>query len=507
MPSRRRIVPSRQPFPEALPAVLVHVWFFEGYTDVCELRYTRGFSASDLVTTLGRLRRVSKEFKALVDRTFAEWQTITGVVDGFWNDFPVATLYDLRASCCRSCLYCAKELDPRGQWRRFAGVARRITDDSKVRDAPTLTCEHCRDKHFRERVYEVHLAFDGASDFPIFFKNTTGPPTPFEKFSGVANSMVLARNKLFQNHLRARHQQSLRRSIELRLIRKAKKKDARIEMARRLGVRAKSRAHERQTDYSYEVDAGVSMQGVVSERFLKRAGAACVAADGFLPHGPFEFGKTWQSTTTADLFMLSSDGYSEVAMRERLRVMGLLAKRTVVATLRGVRFLTPRRRGLVAFYPRTFDSLAVWLQVESVPTPTRSSGDVGLAGLEVVVDGRWLHEHFAYRDLPELRDARVDALVLASERKRLKADERGRFNAEAIRNARLHEHRILAALTRKRAALVLRGFASVLPWTIDRDFGLLNRLASPTDPTLRRQQKRGFRAHYGAGDGDLQLLP
>ena len=502
---RRRIVPSSRPFPEALPALLVHVWFFEGFGDVSELRYTKGFGANDLVTTLGRLRRVSKEFKALVDRTFKEWQTITGVVDGFWNDFPVATLYDLRASCCRSCLYCAKELDPRGQWRRFAGVAKRITEDSKVRDAPVLCCERCRDKHFRTREYEVHLAFDGASDYPVFFKNTTDPPTRFERFSGVANSMVLARNQQYQDHLLRRHQQSLRRSIELRLIRKAKKKDARIEMTRRLGVRGKSRAHERQSDYNYEVDAGVSMQGVVGERFLKRAAAACVAADGFVPHGPYEFGKTWQSTTTADAFMFASDSFSEVAMRERLRIMSLLAKRTVVVTLRGVRFLTPRRRGLVAFYPRTFDSLAVWLQVESVPS-VRTDGDVGLVGLEVVVDGRWLHEHYAHKNLPELREAHVDALVLAGERKRLRADERGRFNAEAVRNARVHEHRIFAALTRKRAVLLLRGFASVLPWTIDRDFGLLNRLASPTDPTLRRQQKRGFRAHYGAGDRAWELL-
>ena len=223
---RRHIVPSTQPFPEALPALLVHVWLFEGFGDVSELRYTRGFSASDLVTTMGRLRRVSKEFRTLVDRTFAEWQKITGVVDGFWNDFPVSTLYDLRASCCRSCLYCAKELDPRGQWRRFAGVPKRITEDRKVRDAPVLCCEHCRDKHFRTREYEVTLAFDGAGDFPTFFKNTTGPPTPFERFSGVANSMILARNQQYQDHLRTRHQQSLRRSIELRLIRKAKKKDA-----------------------------------------------------------------------------------------------------------------------------------------------------------------------------------------------------------------------------------------------------------------------------------------
>ena len=62
-PHRRRRVGAPRPstpLPDALPALLVHVFFFDGFEAPDELRRVKGYAAHDLVNTLGRLRRVNR---------------------------------------------------------------------------------------------------------------------------------------------------------------------------------------------------------------------------------------------------------------------------------------------------------------------------------------------------------------------------------------------------------------------------------------------------------------
>lgn len=509
--SRRRAIPTLSlptPLPDALPAVLVHVYFFDGLGDPEDLRWVKGYGAHDLVNTLGRLRRVSRYFKHLIDRTFSEWKRRLGVADvpgsnGFWLDLPCQTLYDLRGCAGRSCFVCAKQQDPRGRWGEFAGVLKRVTSEGEVRDVPLLCCTRCQDRYFADRDANVAAAFENAEDAPPFFKNTCTPPTPFERFSGVVHHMCLARNALFQAYKLARHQSRARHGIELQLVRKAKKKDVRIQVLRRLGVRSHSCEHVR--DYTWDVEFGVSLQGVVSERFLKKAAALSIVVDHFVPHDEINFGSTWQSDLVADAFVSEVDSYDMPQMRKRLRTMKWLGSRPVVCTLLGVRFFTTRSHGLREMYHRSFDSMAVWVALEAVPAAApRAPYPPGISGrLECVVDGKWLHDHFVERDLPEMREASVDAQLLADER-RWNVDpaaahgvDRFGFNRAVVENTAYHEKRVFAALQRRHAAFRVRGFSTVLGFTIDRDFQLLLRLANPQDPRVApRRLTRGFPAFY-----------
>ena len=516
-PHRRRRVGAPRPstpLPDALPAVLIHVFFFDGFEAPDELRRVKGYGAHDLVNTLGRLRRVNREWRRLIDSTFAAWKRKLAVADapgsdGFFLDLPCLTLYDLRACAGRSCFVCAKEVDPVGRWGEFCGTTRRISSQGEVRDVPVLCCPRCEETYFDKEEVEVRAAFSNADDYPVFFANHSTPPTPFERFSGVVHHMCLARNALFQAHMLARHQEQQRRGIELRLVRKAKTKDARIHMARRLGVT--SHACEKVRDFTWDVEFNVSLQGVVPERFLKRAAATSVAADHFVPLEHRCFGSTWQAEELVDAFVHAMQRCGEPEVRQRLRSMVWLGRRAVVCRLMDVRFLSARRNGVAALYRRSFGTMAVWLQLDSVPLHPHGkvpgTAAARVLGVECVVQGQFLRDHFREHQCKALKEADVDARVLAGERNRLRGDERGLYNAAVQQNARFHERRVLAALQRARSSLLLPRFAAALGHTIDRDTSLLRRLANPEDPALPpRRPRKGFPSHYNAGNGAHVLL-
>lgn len=488
--------------PESLPPVLVSIWLFDFLEDPSNIRDAEGYELHDLVNTLGRLRRVCREFRSVVDATFAQWKVGLGVEDGFFIDSPCATLFDLRACAWRACFVCAKSVDGRVRTGSHRGIVRHVDESRDVRDADVLCCPRCREQFFSTRDHRVAGAFPGASQYLCFFYNEGLPLTPLERFSGVLDSMILKRNAVFRAYAEKVRQGAARSAIEWRLVSHAKKKDLAKTVQQAFGIRSK--LYEKTQNFSYDVHMGVRPDGTVLERFLKKVAAMGVLGRGLLGlcAETGTYGHTWQADMMADAFYGESLQFDRIQWRHRLQWMSELGRRVVYCEIRNVRFVSARRRGVETLYTRCFDTTAVELNLESIPR--RATRSVQHAGIDVVVDGDFLHEHFAETDVAGalFREANVDAQILARERGRLWRAETSNYNQAVRKNAALHEARLLCALqdTLRRQVdglMRLSSFSAAFNHSIDRDFSLLLRLANPFAQDLpKRRYVRGMPAFF-----------
>lgn len=497
--------------PESIPPVLLTVWFFDFLEDPDELRLEKGYGLHDLVNTIGRLRRVSREFRRAVDSAFAQWKTRLGIgQDGFYLDSPCATLYDLRASAFRSCFVCAASLDGRLGTHRACerrGIVQRVDETDAVRDAVVLCCSRCEQRFFTTPDSRVMTAFSGADRSTRFFTNTNLPRTPMERFSGVLAQIVPKLNPRFRAEAKRLRMEAARNAIEYRMVRHAKKRDVAATIARTFGVRCKK--YQKAHNFEYDVCMHVTDRGEIQDRFLKRAAAMSVLSRGFLTLCPRTgvFGQTWQADMLADEFMSETHNYDRIQWRHRLLLLGQVGRRSVDCTVEGVRFFLKRRHGVEVLYKRCFDTMAVGLRL--VSRPLEFTRYVQNVSLEVVVNGDFLHDHFSEDGGAggvvgsALRSADVDTEVLASEYSHLRDDEKASFQVAVRRNVRIHEERVLkgmhAALRRRgMSSMRLASFSQALDYSIGRDFTLLLRIANPHDPALpkRKMTMNGITSYY-----------
>ena len=502
-PFRKRRLTSTS-VPDSIPLVLVHTWFFDFLEDPSEFHRCGGYALHDLVTTIAKLRRVNKEWRDAIDSVFAAWKRSLGVdaANPFWICFPCLTLYDVRASTRRSCYFCGKPQNLEACSLRFMHDVPRVDAElKKIFDVDVCMCERCNSHYFEASLEpQVTEAFEGGSPYTRFYKNTTTPATPFEKFSGCVSHMVLAKNEPFQDFLAEKERQRQRRMIELRLVRHAKRKDFIRVAHERTGIKiSKDRAARHDLDWEMRED------GHVSNRLCVKVATKTVL-DRFIcyqyGHGP-AFGFTSHADALSDNFVDLAMSKPLDEVRVALQRMQQIGKPSVRCRIKGLRFFASRHNGVVDFFHACFNTMAVWVELE-VPAlgcmGTRSTpAGWSPPRVECVLTGRWLHRHFSEGDVAghAFAAANRDIDAFVAERREvvgllLDGEE---FNKRAHTMLAHHEVEILAALNRARNPIWLDRFANALNQTIDRDTSILLRLLNPDDPGLgpaKRKLRRGF---------------
>ena len=351
--------------PESIPLVLVHTWFFDFLEDPSDFHRTGGYALHDLVTTIAKLRRVNKEWRDAIDSVFAAWKRSLGVdaANPFWICSPCLTLYDVRASTRRSCYFCGKPQNLEACSLRFMHDVPRVDAElKKIADVDVCMCERCNSHYFEGSLEpQVNEAFEGGSPYTRFYKNTSTPATPFERFSGCESHMVLAKNEAFQGFLEEKERQRQRRMIELRLVRHAKRKDFIRVAYERTGIKIpKDRAARHDLDWEMRED------GHVSNRLCVKVATKTVL-DRFIcyqyGHGP-AFGFTWGADALSDDFVELAISKPLDEVRVALQRMQEIGKPRVRCRIKGLRFFASRHDGVVDFFHACFQTMAVWVELE-----------------------------------------------------------------------------------------------------------------------------------------------
>ena len=502
-PFRKRRLTSTS-VPDSIPLVLVHTWFFDFLEDPSEFHRCGGYALHDLVTTIAKLRRVNKEWRDAIDSVFAAWKRSLGVnaANPFWMGSPCLTLYDVRGSTRRSCFFCGKPQNLEACSLRFMHDVPRVDAElKKIVDVDVCMCERCNSHYFEGSLEpQVNEAFEGGSPYCRFFKNTSTPATPFERFSGCVSHMVLDQNEAFRDFLAEKERQRQRRMIELRLVRHAKRKDFIRVAHERTGIKiSKDRAARHDLDWEMRED------GHVSNRLCVKVATKTVL-DRFIcyqyGHGP-AFGFTSHADALSESFVDLAMSKPLDEVRVALKRMQEIGKPRVRCRIKGLRFFASRHNGVVDFFHACFNTLAVWVELE-VPALGCLGTRATPAGwspprVECVLTGRWLHRHFSEGDVAghAFAAANRDIDAFVAERREvvgllLDGEE---FNKRAHTMLAHHEVEILAALNRARNPIGLDCFANALNQTIDRDTSILLRLLNPDDPGLgpaKRKLRRGF---------------
>ena len=497
-------------FPSELPQILVDVYFFHALEDPSDLQYAEGYAQSDLIRTIGRFRRVSRGFQRIVDGTFAIWKRRLGVdADGFYHIMPVATLYDLLACTWNICYFCgmpARAATSAASKAMTPTVLSVNSESSSVRDVDVFCCHRCDARHLSTREERAQYAFTDCWAETRFYCNTSKPPTYFERFSGVCHSMILSRNTLFLKYLEDTEKEKNRASTERRLIQDARRKDLRKAITRYFGKQ--SQRYKFMHEFAMHLTLNVTVHGHVNPMYARAMAATAVVLDHFVSSfGPLH-GFTWQSGMLVNRVASWAERLSNLELRPFLTELKEFGSRTVLCNVRACKFLYGKTRGRINLFTRRYRTMVAWVELRTVRKTTDTHPQS--APIDCVVQGKFLHEVLDEELVPELKEATVDARVLAKEYSDIYVfsdtkDEVESFEQAIKKNCAFHEARILKRLQSPNQHVNLNDSFSVIPsfknalnHTVDWDLEVIKRIFSTNQGVLLRKMSRGgFPKYYG----------